>query len=55
MRLDRPLVDGWTFAEGFDPARTAAAHSGTAVELPHAAGELPLNYFDETAYQRPFT
>ena len=27
----------------------------TPVRLPHTAMELPFSYFDETAYQRPFT
>ena len=27
----------------------------TPVRLPHTALELPFSYFDETAYQRPFT
>ena len=28
---------------------------GEAVELPHTAVELPMSYFDETSYHRPFT
>ncbi|HVG47789.1 MAG TPA: glycoside hydrolase family 2 TIM barrel-domain containing protein [Rubellimicrobium sp.] len=55
MRSDTPCNDAWTFAEGFDPAWVAAPLPGRPVELPHAAVELPMSYFDETAYQRPFT
>lgn len=42
----RPLIDfnsGWLF-EGREEVR-----------LPHTALELPFSYFDEKAYQRPFT
>ena len=55
MRSDTPCNDSWTFAEGFDPAWVAAPLQGQAVELPHTAVELPMSYFDEAAYQRPFT
>ena len=55
MRRERLLVDGWSFAEGFESGWTSAPLPGRAVELPHTAVELPLSYFDETNYQRPFT
>ena len=55
MRSDMPCNDSWIFAEGFDPAWVAAPLRGEAVELPHSAVDMPLSYFDETAYQRPFT
>ena len=55
MRSETKLNDGWIFAEGFDPAWAGAAMDGRAVTLPHNAVDLPLNYFDETSYWRPFT
>ena len=55
MRSVTPFNAGWTFHEGFDEALIAAARAGAAVSLPHSAVELPLNYFDEAAYQRRFT
>jgi beta-galactosidase len=55
MRRETPLNLSWRFAEGFDPAWAAAPHGGPEVDLPHSAVELPFDYFDETAYQRPFT
>ncbi len=55
MRRETPLNLSWRFAEGFDPAWTAAPLPGEEVELPHTAVELPFSYLDEGAYQRPFT
>jgi len=55
MRFEAPINDSWTFAAGFEPSWVAAPLLGEAVELPHTAVELPLSYFDETSYQRPFT
>lgn len=55
MRSETNLNDGWTFAEGFDPAWTGAPMAGTTVRLPHNATDLPLAYLDERAFQRPFT
>ncbi|PYE83650.1 glycoside hydrolase family 2 TIM barrel-domain containing protein [Pseudoroseicyclus aestuarii] len=55
MRLRSLNTADWTFVPGFDPARTTEPLEGTSVELPHSAVELPLSYFDETAYQQPFT
>ena len=43
MRSITDFNDGWLF-EG-----------STQVRLPHSAVELPFSYFDEAAYQRPFT
>ncbi|HZY50802.1 MAG TPA: glycoside hydrolase family 2 protein, partial [Devosia sp.] len=43
MRSVTTFNDGWLF-EGKE-----------VVTLPHTAVELPFAYFDETAYQRPFT
>ena len=42
-------------AAGFDKAAVGLALKGETVRLPHNALDLPLNYFDETAYQKPFT
>ena len=42
MRSVTSFNDGWLF-------------EGKAVTLPHNAVELPFAYFDERAYQRPFT
>jgi beta-galactosidase len=47
--------DDWTFHEGFDARLTREASEGEAVRLPHNAVDLPIGYFDETAYQRRFT
>ncbi|EAR50161.1 probable beta-galactosidase protein [Oceanicola granulosus HTCC2516] len=55
MRTDTPLVDDWTFAPGFSPAAVGRRLEGAPVSLPHSAVELPFDYFDETAYQKPFT
>jgi beta-galactosidase len=49
------LNRGWTFHDGFDAALASSLRQGRPVTLPHSAVELPLSYFDETAYQRPFT
>lgn len=42
MRSVTTFNEGWIF-------------DGQMVELPHNALDLPLSYFDETAYQRPFS
>ena len=55
MRDVRLFNDHWTFHEGFDDGLASAIRAGEAVRLPHCAVELPLNYFDEAAYQRRFT
>ncbi len=55
MRSMRLLNDGWVFQEGFNKRLRGEPISGQSVTLPHSAVELPLNYFDETVYQREFT
>ena len=55
MRKVINLNGEWTFRAGFDAASTATVLAGETVRLPHNAVELPLNYFDERAYQQPFT
>lgn len=45
------LNDRWRFAAG----DAQQANQAKIVTLPHNAVDLPLNYFDETAYQRDFT
>ncbi|MEG3662526.1 glycoside hydrolase family 2 protein [Celeribacter halophilus] len=55
MREITSLNTGWTFAAGFDPAHINAPMAGESVTLPHNAVDLPMSYFDERAYQRPFT
>ncbi len=55
MRSVTTFNDGWTFREGFDAAHAGTALKGETVSLPHNAVDLPLTYFDETIYQRPFT
>ena len=42
MRNVTDFNDNWTF-------------EGASVRLPHTAVELPFSYFDERAYQKPFT
>lgn len=49
------LGDGWVFSDAEDPDPSKPLSGGVAVTVPHNAVDLPLNYFDETAYQRPFT
>ena len=55
MRSVVSFNEGWSFHEGFEPARAQALQAGETVRLPHTAVELPFNYFDETSYQRAFT
>ncbi len=55
MREIRTLNAGWRFAPGFDKAHIAASMAGIPVTLPHNAADLPLSYFDEGDFQRPFT
>lgn len=55
MRFVRPFNASWTFSEGFDPSNTNTKLRGAEVTLPHNAVNLPMSYFDETTYQRPFT
>ncbi len=55
MRIYDRFNASWTFAEGFDRARSGAPIQGETVRLPHTAVELPYNYFDETRYQKAFT
>ncbi|WP_028725545.1 glycoside hydrolase family 2 protein [Paracoccus zeaxanthinifaciens] len=53
MRETLKLNDGWTFAPGH--ADPAAVLAGQAVRLPHNAVDMPLTYFDEACFQKPFT
>ena len=48
-----PLNEGWFFTPAWTPALlTATDGTGLSpVRLPHTVKELPLNYFDEAAYQ----
>ncbi len=55
MRTETLFNTGWRFAQGFDPASTGRAIDAPLVDLPHNAVDLPISYFDETAYQRAFT
>lgn len=55
MRNTTLFNDNWIFAAGFDKAAVGAPLKGETVRLPHNALDLPLNYFDEKAYQKPFT
>ena len=47
--------ESWVFHEGCDERLVSDFAPGREVSLPHTAVELPFNYFDENAYQRPFT
>ncbi|OUS05018.1 beta-D-galactosidase [Rhodobacterales bacterium 52_120_T64] len=49
------FCQSWNFKEGFSPSWTTEPLDSAAVDLPHTAVELPLDYFDETSYQREFT
>lgn len=49
------FCQSWTFKEGFSLPWIAEQFEDTVVDLPHTAVELPLDYFDETIYQREFT
>lgn len=55
MRSNSKLNSDWAFASGFDDTWVKTPLAGEAVTLPHNVVDLPLNYFDETAYQRAFT
>lgn len=55
MRSNQKLNTEWAFKSGFDAAWIDANLEGEAITLPHNAVDLPLNYFDETAYQHAFT
>ncbi len=44
----------WIFCEEFALGDEALAQAGRTVHLPHNAVDMPLNYFDETSYQRAF-
>lgn len=55
MPSRKNLIDGWLFCEGGPGEQPGAPLNGRPVELPHNAVDLPLNYFDETIYQRAFT
>ena len=55
MRIYENFNGDWTFRDGFEAGTVGARLDGETVRLPHSAGELPYNYFDETEYQKPFT
>lgn len=55
MREISKLNEGWSFAEGFDASKVAEPLQGETVTLPHNAADLPMSYFDERDFQRPFT
>ncbi|SHN04651.1 glycoside hydrolase family 2 protein [Roseibium suaedae] len=55
MRKTTLFNDGWTFLDGFSEEMKTQIQPGAEVRLPHNAVDLPLNYFDETSYQRVFT
>ncbi len=54
MRLVTSFNGDWIFCDRYDPGMVGVTQSGSAIVLPHNAVELPLNYFDETIYQRAF-
>lgn len=55
MREVIPLNYGWLFNVDFDAGTLVdAAAPGEAVGLPHNAVDLPMSYFDEAAFCRPF-
>lgn len=55
MRTTIDFNGGWVFHEGAAPALRSSLTPGKAVRLPHNALDLPLTYFDETSYHRPYT
>ena len=55
MRSTTNFNQSWTFHEGFEQGLTQEYRRGTTITLPHNAVDLPLNYFDETCYQRAFS
>lgn len=54
MRSITPLNSDWTFHPGFVPEMIAVPLAGSGVRLPHNALDLPMNYFDERAFQKAF-
>ena len=55
MRHETPLNAGGTFAPGWTPENAGTPIDGETTELPHNAVDLPLSYFDEADFQKPFT
>lgn len=55
MRVVTSLNSDWLFSAAFAEASVGLLQSGVSVTLPHNAVDLPMNYFDETCYQREFT
>ncbi|MGE4612121.1 MAG: glycoside hydrolase family 2 TIM barrel-domain containing protein [Paracoccaceae bacterium] len=49
------FCQSWKFKEGFSTSWTIEGFASDFIDLPHTAVELPLDYFDETQYQREFT
>ncbi len=54
MRSITPFNDNWVFHSGFRASLLRAFAEGRSVRLPHNAVDLPLNYFDDSVYQRKF-
>lgn len=55
MRSVTSFNSAWCFRPGFTEESLVQRVTGESVMLPHTAVELPLNYFDESCYQREFT
>ena len=54
MRTLSSFNSGWIFHETFSRELIARSAAGIPIRLPHNAVDLPLNYFDERAFQKAF-
>ena len=54
MRIVTPCNDDWVFHNEFRAGLLRTFVDGRSVRLPHNAVDLPLNYFDDSVYQRRF-
>ena len=54
MRSVTSFNDNWVFHSRFHASQVRQLAAGRSVRLPHNAVDLPLNYFDESVYQRQF-
>ncbi|MCY4447165.1 MAG: hypothetical protein OXC02_12000, partial [Rhodobacteraceae bacterium] len=54
MPILKSINDHWQFFDSGAPELINEQSIGKLVSLPHNAVDIPLNYFDETAWQKNF-
>ena len=54
MRSVTLFNDNWVFHSRFRAGHLRGMSEGRSVRLPHNAVDIPLNYFDDSVYQRQF-